>query len=166
MCSVICRVGFEFISLGIQLEHISSKPKMSSARLCKVKLPNFPSCTREGVGEAAATRSWAKWDGDGMELGWDGDRAQQLSAPGCPASICSIHSVFCLQTLLSTPPGGICGLGRSRFSQSSDLVGICVQGWQLDRKFVKGEGAPRVGASVTGKENRIWGWQKPFRSSG
>lgn len=66
MCSVICRVGFEFISLGIQLEHISSKPKMSSARLCKVKLPNFPSW--EGVGEAVARRSRAKWDGDGT--GW------------------------------------------------------------------------------------------------
>ena len=68
MCSVICRVGFEFISLSIQLENISSKLKMSSTRLCKVKPAKLPKqlAARQSMGTVG-------WDGMGWDgMGWDG----------------------------------------------------------------------------------------------
>lgn len=81
MCSVICRVGFEFISLGIQLEHISSKPKTSSARLCKVKLPNFLAARgrvweRLRRGGAGQNGMGTGWNWDGMGTGHSSSRPQ------------------------------------------------------------------------------------------
>lgn len=56
MCSVICRVGFEFISLSIQLENISSKPKMNSTGLCKVGLAKLLNQGWKGSGALAGAR--------------------------------------------------------------------------------------------------------------
>lgn len=81
MCSVICRVGFEFISLSIQLENISNKPKMSSTRLCKVKLAKLaliPLGRERSPGGSCSV----PWHEAARAARVAGDRARQLPAPG------------------------------------------------------------------------------------
>lgn len=115
MCSVICRVGFEFISLSIQLENISSKLKMSSTRLCKGKPAKLPKqlAARQSMGTVGwHGMGWDRmgWDGgddmgwDGMEemiwggmgqkrlMRWDGMERGTTQPWGCPANICCINS--------------------------------------------------------------------------
>lgn len=97
MCSVICRVGFEFISLGIQLEHISSKPKMSSARLCKVKLAKLPELHAGGCGRGCGEEEPGKmgWGWDGMGTGHSSSQPQAVLSVFVASTAVFVSRLYC-----------------------------------------------------------------------
>ena len=118
MCSVICRVGFEFISLSIQLENISSKPKMNSTRLCEVKLANFLNNILKGEEHWQKATAFPSDEapprpGPGKHRAGGSGQGTAAASPGAALRpICHIYSIFHLQTSLEVSaypfhlPGG------------------------------------------------------------
>lgn len=147
MCSVICRVAFEFISLSIQLENISSKPKMNTTRLCKVKLANFLNNILKGEErwqEAAAFPSDEALPRPGPSKHRTGGLGQGTAAasPGAELTrICHICNIFHLQTSLEVSaypfylPGGRVHVGKEQIFTGSwfggNLPVSLENGWKV-----------------------------------
>lgn len=141
MCSVICRVGFEFISLSIQLENISNKPKMNSTRLRGVKPAKLAQEHLEGRGAqlGAAACPWHQALPEPRPRRGSAGGSGQGTAAASPGAlltrICHSSAIFHLrppqrwQLIRSTSQEAAHVSGRSERSLSRGLVGISVPGW-------------------------------------
>lgn len=152
MCSVICRVGFEFISLSIQLENISNKPKMNSTRLCKVKLAKLPKQHLKGRRVLALPRPG--------QCGWLRTGHGSCQPWGCADTDLSQLCHFSSQTsseVAAYPfhlPGGRARVGKER--EFPELGGNFCARWELKGR---GKGEGRFWQSCAAKVE--WGWCGP-----